>query len=133
MHGLPCQKLQKHWQQLNSSEPTGAELLPLLSNAARLAVSSSEPADGWQVAAAEAAIAWAGTPEAAEAPAAAQVLRQLYALAWPCNLPIIRLLSAHAAQLCSGPLVMAAFAEGLPASPEALLKGQIALMQVTLG
>ena len=83
-----------------------------------------------QVAAAEAVIAWALMPAAAESPAVAEALKQLYALAWPSNIPLIRTITRRAAQLATGPLACAAFPDPEREADRAEAWAQICMMQV---
>ena len=79
-----------------------------------------------QVAAGEAVIAWAATPDAAQSHAVAEALKQLYALAWPSNVLLIRTITRHAAKLAAGPLAVAAFGD----RGADLAQAQISMMQV---
>ena len=81
-----------------------------------------------QVAAGEAVIAWAALPGAAQSPAVAEALKQLYALAWPSNVLLIRTITRHAAQLAAGSLAVAAF--GSSGADLAEAKAQISMVQV---
>ena len=82
------------------------------------------------MAAAEAVIAWAAMPAAAESPAVAEALKQLYALAWPSNIPLIRTITRRAAQLATGPLASAAFPDPGREADRAEAWAQICMMQV---